>query len=136
MEPFGWKAFVPKANWSTPAPTITRIVPGHDMRLQSSVSVDETETVEIEIRFSSEMSCESVTNSIEIDSKTYGGQVAQLNTSSVSCQNTTADLPRYVGEIATAWIFNAELMDVGNGVHEITVNNASSADGLLYTNVS
>lgn len=135
MAPFGYKVFVPKANWSTPAPTITRFVPGHDARLESAVNIDETETVGIEVRFSSEMDCDSVTNSIEINSNAYGGEVAQLNSSSVSCQNVTTDLPAYVGGVATAWIFSAQLINVGNGVHEITVNNASSADGTLTTNV-
>lgn len=131
---WGWKAFVPIGNWSQPAPTITRVIPNHDQRLESSVSMDDTETVDIQIRFSSEMSCESVTNSITINSTAFGGKVAKLNSSSISCANETTDLPQYVGGMATAWIFSAALMNVANGIHTITVDNASAADG-SFTNV-
>lgn len=135
MAAWEWKAFVPKANWSAPAPTITRVIPGHDMRLISTVNMDETEAVDIQIRFSTSMSCQSVTQSIVINSTAFGGQVAQLNTSSISCINTMTDLPQYVGGMASTWIFSAQLINVGNGVHTISVNNASAEDG-SFTNVS
>lgn len=126
---------MPKTNWSTPAPTITRVIPGHDARLQSTVGFYDQEQVEIEIRFSSEMSCDSVAQSLEINSTTQTGVTAQLNTSSVSCQTLEADFPAHVGEIATAWSFRATLQNVTNGIHTYTVKNASTVDGTLYTNV-
>jgi len=127
---------VPKDKWLTPSPTITRVIPGHDSRLQSTVEFGEQETVAIQIRFSSEMSCDSVASSLEIDSTTQDGRTARLNISSVVCLTANADPPRHVGEIATAWIFMAELENISNGVHTFTVNNATTKDGQLYTNVS
>src|SRR5207245_1323180 len=94
------------------------------------------ESVKIEIRFSSEMDCDSVTNCIEINSTTQDGRKARLNRSSVECKASFADPPRYTGEIPTAWIFTAELENVSNGVHTYAVNNATTKDGLLFTNVS
>ena len=134
MAPWDWKAFVPKSQWLTPAPTITRVVPGHDARLESSVKYGEQEVVPLQIRFSSEMDCDSIANNIIIDSTTETGQIAQLNRSSVSCILAEADPPKHVGEMATAFIFNADLTGVSNGVHTYTVNNATTKDGLLYTN--
>lgn len=127
---------MPKDKWLTPSPTITRVIPGHDSRLQSTVEFGEQETVAIQIRFSSEMSCDSVASSLEIDSTTQDGRTARLNISSVVCLTANADPPRHVGEIATAWIFMAELENISNGVHTFTVNNATTKDGQLYTNVS
>lgn len=120
----------------TPAPTITRVIPGHDERLLSTVGYDEQETVLIQIRFSSEMDCDSVANSLEISSDTQNNQTARLNRTSIVCKTTDADPPRHVGEIPTAWIFNAQLENVSNGVHTFTVKNATTQDKTLYTNVS
>ena len=136
MLPWEYKAFVPKDKWLLPSPTITRIIPGHDARLLSTVAFGGQESVEIQIRFSSEMNCNSVTNSIQIDSATQDTQTARLNKSSVVCMMAYADPPRHVGEIATNWLFKAVLENVSNGVHTITVNNATTEDGELYTNVS
>ncbi|KAL8859588.1 MAG: hypothetical protein Q9178_003987 [Gyalolechia marmorata] len=134
MVPWDYKAFVPKAKWLTPAPTITRVVPGHDSRLKSSVGYADPETVPLQIRFSSEMDCDAIAEGLIIESTTEQNQIAQLNKSSVSCLVATADAPRYKGEIPTAFIFNADIINVFNGVHTYTVNNATTKDGLLFTN--
>lgn len=134
MAPWDHKAFVPIDKWSSPAPTITGVIPRHDARLESSVDYDGQETVPIQIHFSSEMDCDSVADSLVIDSSTATHQLAQLNRSSVSCNVTEADPPRYVGEIPTTFIFKADLVNVSNGVHTFTVNNATTKDRLLYTN--
>ncbi|KAL9004469.1 MAG: hypothetical protein Q9188_002722, partial [Gyalolechia gomerana] len=134
MAPWEYKAFVPKEKWLTPSPTITRVVPGHDSRLESSVGYDSQETVPIQIRFSSEMDCDAIADNLIIESTTQTNQVAQLNKSSVSCIVADADAPRYIGEIPTTFIFNADLINVSNGVHTFTVSNATTKDGLLHTN--
>ncbi|KAI4117714.1 MAG: hypothetical protein LQ345_002108 [Seirophora villosa] len=134
MAPWDYKAFVPIDAWLTPAPMITRVVPGHDARLHSSVPYNDQETVSIQIRFSSEMDCDSIADNMVIASSSVPNQDAQLNRSSVSCMLADADPPRHIGEIATAFIFNADLINVFNGIHTYTVNNATTKDGLLYTN--
>ena len=136
MAPWEYKAFVPKAKWLTPSPTITRVVPGHDTRLESTVDYDGQETVPIQIRFSSQMDCDSIANGLSIDSTAESNQLAQLNKSSVSCISADADPPRNVGEIPTTFIFNADLVNVSNGVHTFTVRNATTKDGLLFTGSS
>jgi alpha-1,3-glucan synthase len=133
LPPWGYKAFVPKANWTTPAPTITRVIPGHDTRIESSVAAGEWNTVPIEIRFSSPMDCDSVTNSLNFSSTTHEGQVAQLQTSSINCFSVDLDAPTLEGAMATGWKFSANLTNVYSGVHTYTVNNASAEDG-SYTN--
>jgi alpha-1,3-glucan synthase len=132
-EAWDYKAFVPKDRWLTPGPTITRTVPSHDARLKSTVSYEQQESVPIEIRFSSEMNCVAVANSIEVDSTAESGRQARLNQDSVNCTLVDADPPRYVGEIPTAWTFSAKLENVYNGVHTVTIRNASTEDGELST---
>jgi alpha-1,3-glucan synthase len=133
LPPWGYKAFVPKANWTTPAPTITRVIPRHDARIQSSVTEGEPSTVAIEIRFSSPMDCDSVKNNFSITSTTHGGQVAQLNNASINCLTADLDPPTLEGATASGWRFVANLTNVYDGVHTFTVNNASAQDG-SYTN--
>ena len=132
--PWDYKALVPKDKWLTPAPTITKVIPGHDERLTSTVADHDTESVSIQIHFSSEMDCESVASSLQIESSTQSLRKAQLDRSSVDCKNVTADTPRLVGEIPTSWIFRADLINVANGVHTYTINNATTKNGHLYTN--
>lgn len=104
--------------------------------LESSVDYTGQETVPIQIRFSSEMDCNSIADNLVVESTTETGQVAQLDKSSVSCILADADAPKHIGEIPTAFIFNANLINVSNGVHNFAVNNATTKDGLLYTNAA
>lgn len=134
MAPWGYKAFVPKAAWVKPRPTITKTVPGHDQRLLASVPGDQSESVAIEIRFSAEMDCDSVFENIEIDSTTQDGGQPRLDPGSVECTSRSFDAPRYAGEIPTEWVFSANLDMVQHGVHTITIRNASAVDGEAFTN--
>jgi alpha-1,3-glucan synthase len=136
LETAAWdyKAFVPKDKWVTPGPTITKTVPYHDARIKSTVKYEEFESVPIEVRFSSEMKCDSLTDSIEIHSTTESGQQARMDKRSVNCTLADADPPRYVGEIPTAWIFSANIENVYNGVHTVTIRNATTEDGKIHTN--
>ena len=72
-----------------------------------------------------------------INSTTEDGRVAQLNTSSIYCHTfyDITDPVVYSGGIPTAWKFSAELMNVSNGVHTVTVNNATTWPGNVSTNV-
>lgn len=49
MAPWDYKAFVPIDGWRTPAPTITRVIPGHDSRLESTTDYYGSETVPIQV---------------------------------------------------------------------------------------
>lgn len=79
------------------------------------------------------MSCDSIADALVVDSSTATHQLAQLNRTSVSCVAVDADAPKYAGEVASTFIFNGDLVNVANGVHTFTVNNATSKDGLSYT---
>ncbi|KAL2134918.1 hypothetical protein VTI74DRAFT_10410 [Chaetomium olivicolor] len=130
---WGFKAFVPKESWVSPAPIITKFLPGHDYRWEASKN-GETSVV-IRLQFSQEMDCESVFNSIQITSNTVGGKVAALNKASLRCQNL--EIPRnpslLVGEVPSAWEFAATINAIPEGVHRITVRNATDKTGTKST---
>ena len=135
MRPWDYKAFVPKDNFVLPAPTITRIIPSHDSRLLSTVPLGQQQSVSIQIEFSQEMDCDSVFNSLSVDSNTQDGHFAQLNRSSAVCGPSDTYTPSFVGGIGSVWSLRAELVDVSHGVHTVTVN-ATATSGNRSTNVS
>lgn len=134
MQPWSYKLFVPKDKFAEPRPTITRVVPGHDERILSTLAEDKPQTIPIELHFSSEMDCAGVKRNFSIRSTTSSGQVARLNASSVVCTNVTVNKQQqYVGQIGTAWIMKGELENVYDGIHVYTLNNVSTKRTKLYT---
>ncbi|KAF2665711.1 putative alpha-1,3-glucan synthase [Microthyrium microscopicum] len=127
FKPWEFKAFVPSTDWEQASPVITNVSPRHDTRINSTVAYDKTETVTIQIGFSMEMDCDSVTKALILDSTTELGTKATLKLSSVAC-NTVGNPPstHLVGEVPTVWTFKADIENVANGVHTYTVNNATS----------
>lgn len=129
MKPWDWKVLVPVDNWETPSPTITKFVPGHDSRLLSSVGLGQQETVDIELHFDQAMDCDSVTNSISVESTTQDGVVAEIDESTIECDSYSEEIrPLYVAVPDTRWRFAATLKTVSHGIHVIRVNNATSSD--------
>ncbi|KZF26426.1 glycosyltransferase family 5 protein [Xylona heveae TC161] len=127
MPAWGFKAFVPSDKWVGPKPAITRFIPGHDARLISTVAAGQQESVNIELHFSDEMDCNSIVQNIKITSETDDSSTAELDQSSVSCNTVSPmEIPIYSGAVATEWIFAARLTKVSNGIHAITVGNATN----------
>ncbi|GAB1317883.1 Cell wall alpha-1,3-glucan synthase ags1 [Madurella fahalii] len=121
---WGFKAFVPKESWVGPAPTITKFLPGHDYRLESTG--DGNTSVEIQIQFSQEMDCQSVFDSLEVTSNTVSGQTASFNQASLRCRNLAVqDSPRLVAESPSVWEFAATINYIPDGIHRITIRNAT-----------
>ncbi|GAB7364057.1 hypothetical protein MBLNU230_g4612t1 [Neophaeotheca triangularis] len=136
MTMYGFKAFVPKANWTAPLPIVTKFLPGHDHRIMSNSSADEASSVDFEIRFSYEMSCDSVTANLGVNSTTESGTSAKIFENSIDCG--MMDEPEmeahYYGPSPSVWRLRATLNDVYDGIHQINVHNVSSEDGDRYTN--
>lgn len=121
---FGFKAFVPKDDYVDPSPVITKFVPGHDYRIPS------TPTLPIELHFSAPMNCQQVANSLYITSTTSENKTVTLDGQNIDCMNVTdpgQSSSSLAGAANTAWIFSATLIDVSDGIHQISINNVSSA---------
>lgn len=133
---WGFKAYVPKDKFVGNGPMITKFLPSHDARILSSASANEPESIEIQIHFSAPMDCDSIGASIEIASTTEFNVIAELNTSSILCKDVpVTNITSYNGGIPTSWVLTANLINVHNGVHAVTVRNASTADGKFHTGV-
>lgn len=134
MPAWGFKAIVPKATFVRPTPVITKFSPGHDYRLVSDARSGSS--AHVEIIFSQEMDCDSVTKAIQIRSSTEDGQVPQLVKSTIQCLTQRGiDPARWVGAPDGVWAYAVDLRDVSHGIHEITIANATSQDKKRFTNV-
>jgi alpha-1,3-glucan synthase len=132
LDPWDFKAYVPKENWVAPTPVITKFLPGHDARLLASP--DGNNTVDIGFKFSHEMDCDSISRNLVIASTTDGKSVASIDPGSIVCgQENDTDPNLYVAQIESTWEWSAKLVNVENGVHVLTIQNASTADGSAVT---
>ena len=132
MEAYGYAAYVPIADWIAPKPMITAFYPGHDARLLSKVDDSGTEAVDIEIHFSTAMDCSAVTDSITFEASPEGALPPSID--NVECKTLEDPItPPYVGAISSTWSWSATLRGVRNGVHAVTVNNATTKDANATT---
>lgn len=132
MPAWGFKALVPKTAFVSPRPALTAFSPGHDYRLVSTL--DNGASVRVAFGFSGTMDCESITNSIRISSTVTGGVGASLDNSSVTC-STVNVTTQWVGQPGTTFTYEADIINMHHGIHRITVNNASSSEGVATNSV-
>ncbi|KAL4939530.1 hypothetical protein BDV06DRAFT_224955 [Aspergillus oleicola] len=129
LKPFEFKAFVPKERFVKPGPMITRITPRHDRPILSTVGADESEDIDLSIYFSTEMDCDSVTKAIKLSSKTEGGKTPSVDKDSVDCSQMDPSKTQWTAQLPSVWKWSSKLTSVYNGVHRVTVTNATSKDG-------
>lgn len=135
MPPYGWKALVPAGNWTRPGPSISKFVPGHDNRLISKTGPEQADEVDIEIRYTDEMSCDSIRETISFNSTTQGGQQIQKPADEdFVCSVMTPVLEsNYSGPAPSVWSFKTTLKNVYDGVHTITLKNSTNQAGNATT---
>lgn len=123
LDPWGFKAYVPKSAWKPSPPTLTKFIPGHDSRLKSTPNVD------VELHFSEELDCDLVTEYLIINATTQDHTVPKIDTSSVDCEKMAQpDSPSYGAYIPSKWRWKATLNDVADGIHALTLNMSSIKD--------
>jgi alpha-1,3-glucan synthase len=128
LTPYEFRAYIPKERFLPPRPMITKFFPGHDVPILSAVAPDESESVDIGLFFSTEMNCSMVTDSISLESTTESGEIPSLDLDSVNCESIDPGTTFWTGQIPSAWAWKATLTGVFNGVHKLTVKNATSTD--------
>ncbi|KAL8672680.1 MAG: hypothetical protein Q9168_002864 [Polycauliona sp. 1 TL-2023] len=129
LDAWEFKAYVPKAKFVGPRPMVTGFVPGHDARLTSKAAPGKQETVPVEFHYSQEMDCDMITNAMIINSTTEDRSVPTVDKDSVKCQKSTGEAPPpFVGAIPTEWTWTANLINVANGVHQLSLPNVTTPD--------
>lgn len=132
MNLFGFKAFVPKQMWLEPSPRLTKFLPGHDFRY---ISTGDNQTVQVQFHFSSEMNCAQVADAISISSTTISGLTAQLDQSTIQCQAIPpSDVSPYEAVVPSVWLLAANISNIAEGIHTVTINNASTVNATQFTN--
>ena len=127
MTKYGWKAMVPLSQWTPSSPTITKFLPGHDARVVSNAEPGEAGTLDFEFRFSDLMDCDSFKNSFSVSSTTESGKQAHLDSSSLACLTIDPTYEAYYyGSSPSIWRARGTLNDVYDGIHVISVLNASN----------
>ncbi|KAL6710193.1 Cell wall alpha-1,3-glucan synthase ags1 [Coniothyrium glycines] len=132
--PFDFKALVVKSSWMPPPPVITRFLPGHDARIETKAGPGNWDVLNISLSFSSQMNCTELTSSITISSQTDYDVVPNIKSDSVRCNaEPSNEVPEYVGQPVSVFTWTAALESVYPGVHAITIRNATTEDGLQFT---
>ncbi|KAG8157720.1 hypothetical protein KVR01_012382 [Diaporthe batatas] len=132
LDAFEYRAYVPVKQWVPPPPMLTKFKPGHDYRI---LSTEESNTVLVEIHANTLMDCDSFTKAINFSSITESDLTPTVDTSTVKCGNvTTIEQPDYPGVLESAWGWSANITGLAQGVHQIIVNNATTADLGSFTN--
>lgn len=77
------------------------------------------------------MDCDSVKSSIQISSTTENNETAEVDVSSIKCSSVDVedDTSGLVAQVGTMWTVTGQLTNVFDGIHSISVNNASTEDG-------
>ena len=129
---WGFKAFVLKQDYFEPSPAITKFVPGHDFRMLS------TPKIPIELQFSAPMDCSQIIRGLQFESTTSDDQIPQLDLDSCCCKNLSLSETTVspISAIPQAmWSFTANLTNVSDGVHRISIKNVSAvANANVSTN--
>ncbi|TQN65173.1 Cell wall alpha-1,3-glucan synthase ags1 [Colletotrichum shisoi] len=126
MAPFEFRAYVPKADFKKPPVGITKFVPGHDSRIESS---NPTNTVPIEFQLSVKMDCASFKDAVSFKSHTDDNSVPSIDESSIKCEDISETVSEWTAALASAWSWKADLVNVKHGVHQVTVANATVSGG-------
>ncbi|KAJ5273224.1 hypothetical protein N7478_008349 [Penicillium angulare] len=129
LSPYEFRAYVPKREFIPPRPMITKFIPGHDVPVLSKVGPGESESLDVSLYFSTEMNCSTLTQSISIESTTEVGKTPSIDDGTVDCHSVDPEDSPLTGHIPGAWVWTATLTGVYNGIHRLTVNNATSSDG-------
>jgi alpha-1,3-glucan synthase len=128
--PFEFRLYVPTSRFIPPPPMVTKFVPGHDHPYFRTVDEESNNSVNISLNFNAEMDCKKITEKMTFTSSTFNKLTPRVDESSVKCGNTTGDdRAKLVGAIASAWSWSARILDVADGVHQISVKDAVTADG-------
>jgi alpha-1,3-glucan synthase len=138
LDAYGFKAYVPIFDWVAPRSAITRFIVngsgGHDSRILSATNASEPDRVSVQLSFSSELNCASVTDSITLTATTASTRHALLDESTVFCSSVVQDDPQddllLQGRIPSVWYWSADLYNVEDGIHRITVGNLTEKDSV------
>ncbi|KAG8940827.1 Cell wall alpha-1,3-glucan synthase ags1 [Tulasnella sp. 424] len=125
FDAYGFKAYVPVADWLDPPPALTKFTPGHDARLQAEQGDTNATTVDIAFEYNTAMNCDWITQNLKIEVASSGqGGTPTIRTGSVNCQALTNQPVSYLsGDTFSTWRWSATLDNVPDGIIRFTLTN-------------
>lgn len=130
LAPFEFRLYVPTSRFVPPPAMVTKFLPGHDFPILNDSNNETPGSVNISLHFNVEMDCDKLTQNIDLVSSTFDNMPPRIDVGSVTCGNMTMnERAPYVGAIASAWSWSAQLINVADGIHQIIVKDAVTADG-------
>lgn len=130
LQPHGFAAYVPTADWVAPLPVMTGFSPGHDARVVRG-DVNATQ-IDLVFQYSTAMNCSSITNTLKITSERSNATATPaLDSSSVICGPATgADVSDSNGTPPTAWAWSGTIKDADDGIYMFSLTNVTSSAGV------
>ncbi|EPY51942.1 alpha-1,3-glucan synthase Mok11 [Schizosaccharomyces cryophilus OY26] len=129
LDAYGFKLFVPIDEYIPRRPIITKFSPKHDSRI-----VNTHGRVNVIVEFSEKMSCESVTESIYVTSRSRHHVPAEFDYGSIACEEIISeDQLRFTGQPDSRFRWSAVLSNLQDGIHQITISNVTTSDGSAFT---
>ncbi|EPY52099.1 alpha-1,4-glucan synthase Ags1 [Schizosaccharomyces cryophilus OY26] len=127
FDPYQFKLLVPEEDFVENDPVITRLNPSHDYRMDYNGT-----ELPIEIEFSRPMDCDSITNSLKIQSSTLPkNKTARYMDGSASCRNySDSEINRNLLHVQSPGVFlwSAKLTDIYEGIHRVSVGPVRTSD--------
>ncbi|KAG8934063.1 Cell wall alpha-1,3-glucan synthase ags1 [Tulasnella sp. 418] len=135
MEPYSYKAYVPKDTWLPPPPALTKFEPGHDHRILVTEDQANRTTIDIAFEFNQKMNCDAITSNLKFDMSSSGlGGIPNIRQGSAQCMDlTNPPRPSLGSATGSTWRWQATLENVPDGVLRLTINNIPTADGATNT---
>ncbi|GKT68656.1 alpha-glucan synthase [Colletotrichum tofieldiae] len=130
MAPFEFRAYVPKADFKNPPVAITKFVPGHDSRIEST---NPSITVPVEFQISVKMDCNTFKDAVSFRSQTDDNSVPSIDESSIKCEDISETISEWTAAMASSWSWKANLLNVKHGVHQVIITNATVSGGQSTT---
>jgi len=134
LQPYDFKALVLAEKWVPPIPALTRFTPGHDARIEVTADSPNSNSINVQIEFSDQMDCNSVTQSIAFTLASSGkGSSPSVKSGSVECLSMSDSNVKpavILGATVSRWYWKATIDNVADGVLTITVKDPKSQSGV------
>ncbi|KAK4704606.1 hypothetical protein P7C70_g1601, partial [Phenoliferia sp. Uapishka_3] len=130
LNPHGFAAYVPQANWVAAPPALTGFSPGHDARLLRP-EVNAT-NIDLVFEYSTAMDCNSITNGLTITAETSNSTLTpSILAGSVTCGPATpVNASVLTGIAPTAWSWSGTVVNADDGIYMFTLSNVTSSSGV------
>ncbi|TDZ61500.1 Cell wall alpha-1,3-glucan synthase mok13 [Colletotrichum trifolii] len=126
MAPFGFRAYVPTAKWPKIKTSITGFEPGHDTPIDST---DANGKIPIAFKFSTELTCATVTEAVSAYVVVDGNTRTNLTFDTPVCgAMDPIEKESFIGAIPSVWKWSANLQNVPDGIIKITVAESAGTN--------